>query len=139
MSNVWDIVQRHIDAYGVREAEIARRMGTVPQTLNSWKNRGIHKLPDARLLLALANITGVAYEDVLNAALHDIRYLPREVVGSAEQPAPNTPAGKTPASTSRLLRPRQQPASLEADQQPPTDAPRDRLDSPPRQAEGQGR
>lgn len=104
MSHVWAIVQKHIDAYGVREAEIARRMGTAPQTLNSWKNRGIHKLPDARLLLALANITGVAYEDVLNAALMDIRYLPREVVGSAQQPAPKKPepSGSAPNNVTRL-------------------------------------
>jgi transcriptional regulator with XRE-family HTH domain len=76
MSYFWDIAQAHMDAYGVRAAALARRMGTSPQTLDSWKNRGLKKLPERRLLEALARETQTPYGEVLTAVLRDIGYLP---------------------------------------------------------------
>lgn len=88
MGDLWSIVQRHIDAYGVRAATIAKRMGTSPQTLDSWKHRGVRALPSKRLLLALARETSTPYGEVLLAALHDAGYLPEEREGDDLQPAP---------------------------------------------------
>ncbi|MDL9944217.1 hypothetical protein QSJ19_01190 [Gordonia sp. ABSL11-1] len=75
MGELWKIIQEHLDAYGVREAEFARRIGSSPQTVNSWKKRGIRNLPERRLLLAVSEITGRDYADVLQAALTDSEYL----------------------------------------------------------------
>lgn len=101
MSRVWDIVQKHIDDYGVREAEIARRMGTVPQTLNSWKKRGLTKLPDAALILGLSEVTKRPYREVLDAVLEDIRYLPEEVVEHDRRSAPMKPGAVVDMATRR--------------------------------------
>ena len=78
MGHLWDIAQAHLDEYGVRAAALARRMGTSPQTLDSWKNRGVRSLPSKALLEALARETRTPYEEVLDAALRDIDYLPKE-------------------------------------------------------------
>lgn len=93
-SRLWAIVQAHMDAYGVREAELARRMGTSPQTLNSWKNRGVRSLPSRRLLEALAREARVPYEEVLHAALVDTAYAPgqprpKTVIGFFDEPREN--------------------------------------------------
>lgn len=74
MSRLWAIIQTHLDEYQVREAAFARRMGTSPQTLNSWKIRGLRKLPERWLLEAVARETRTPYRDVLAAVLADIGY-----------------------------------------------------------------
>lgn len=74
MTRLWAIVQAHLDKYGVREAALARRMDTTPQTLNTWKKRGLKTLPAKHLLEALARETGTPYEEVLDAVLADIGY-----------------------------------------------------------------
>jgi transcriptional regulator with XRE-family HTH domain len=86
MSYLWDIAQAHLDAYGVRAAALARRMGTAPQTLDSWKNRGVRSLPTRDLLEALARETRTPYRVVLDAALRDIDYMPRESDGDGDAP-----------------------------------------------------
>ena len=78
MSELYDIVQRHIDDHGPTAAWIARRIGMTPQGLDTWKHRGV-KLPNVKYLVALADLTGTPYRDVLSAALRDSRYLPEEV------------------------------------------------------------
>lgn len=103
MGHLWAIAQAHLDAYGVRAAALARRMGTSPQTLDSWKNRGVRQLPERRLLEALARETGTPYGDVLMAALRDINYLPpREGEGRADGPASTNGAGDPPAEKKRV-------------------------------------
>lgn len=74
MGHLWSIIQDHLDRYGVREAAFARRLGTAPQTLNSWKKRGLRQLPDRSLLEAVARETGTPYDEVLDAVLRDIGY-----------------------------------------------------------------
>lgn len=81
MGHLWAIVQAHLDRWGVLEAELARRIGTKPQTLNSWKNRGVRALPRRQLLLNLATVTRVPYQHVLEAALMDAGYLTEESDG----------------------------------------------------------
>ncbi len=97
MSHLWDLIQAHLDEYGVRDAAFARRMGTSAQTLNSWKNRGLKRLPERELLEAVARETRVPYEDVLDAVLIDINYKDEEV-GRHGDAAPITPAGEIPAA-----------------------------------------
>lgn len=79
MSSLWRIIQAHLDAYGVTEAEFARRIGTSPQTVSSWKKRGLRTLPDKRLLVGVSDVTRRSYDEVLDAVLHDIRYLPKDI------------------------------------------------------------
>lgn len=74
MSHLWSLIQSHLDEYGVREAALARRMGTAPQTLNSWKNRGLRQLPERRLLDAVARELRLPYAVVLAAVLQDLGY-----------------------------------------------------------------
>lgn len=95
MSRLWAIIQAHLDEYGVREAALARRMGTAPQTLSSWKNRGLKNLPARWLLEAVARETGTAYDAVLDAVLVDINY--RKESESSGDTASTTPAGGDPA------------------------------------------
>jgi len=96
MGELWGIIQGHLDEYGVREAEFARRMGTGPQTINAWKKRGlISRLPEKRLLEAVAREARTPYDVVLRAALVDAGYaapLTSESDGEgrpAPEPAPD--------------------------------------------------
>lgn len=81
MSHLWDIVQTHHDRYGPSVSEIARRMDVGPQTLFNWRDRELRAMPSRRVLLALAEVTGTPYHDVLRAALQDAGY---EVAGDPE-------------------------------------------------------
>lgn len=72
---LWSIIQAHLDRYGVYEAVFARRMGTKPQTINTWKILGVKRLPERWLLEAVAREAAVPYEAVLRAALVDSGYL----------------------------------------------------------------
>ncbi|WP_186812663.1 hypothetical protein [Cellulomonas composti] len=87
MGHLWQIVQKHLDEYGVREAALARKMGTRPQTLNSWKNRGLKQLPERRLLDSLAVATRTPYETVLEAALADTEYRSLDAGSTFADPA----------------------------------------------------
>lgn len=96
---LWDIVQAHLDRYGVRQAELSRRIGASSATLNQWKNRGVNGLPQKRLLVALSRETGVSYDVLLDAALRSIGYLPEEAGEEHDQrSAPMNDAGETPAN-----------------------------------------
>lgn len=75
MRQLIQIVQAHMDEYGVSEAEVARRIGATPQTVNSWRNGEMKQLPRQHYLSALAELTRTAYTTVLAAALNDTGYL----------------------------------------------------------------
>lgn len=75
MGHLYKLIEQHLDEYGVREAELARRIGSSPQTVNSWKKRGIKKPPEQELLMALAIEIRRPYGDVLRAALLDSGYI----------------------------------------------------------------
>jgi hypothetical protein len=99
---LWSIIQAHLDRYGVYEAVFARRMGTKPQTINTWKNLGVKRLPERRLLEAVARETGTPYASVLKAALVDTGYLPASVVSDdllTSDPSPADAAEPAPHST----------------------------------------
>ena len=80
---LYGIVQAHADRWGVRAASIARQIGAKPQTISSWKHRGVRQLPDPVTLSALAQVTGRPYREVIDAALTDAGYLPRRTVATA--------------------------------------------------------
>lgn len=75
---------RLIDDYRDRhgqpsESSIARAIGTAPQTVNSWRKRGIREMPSPALLAKLAELLRVPMETVVLAAARDAGYLqPRE-------------------------------------------------------------
>lgn len=94
MGELWSIIQGHLDRYGVREAEFARRMGTSPQTINTWKVRGLKRLPERWLLEAVARETMTPYVNVLHAALLDTGYSSDGVSG---EPAPAAEDGRAAA------------------------------------------
>ena len=100
MGELYAIAQRHMDAYGIRAAALARRMGTSAQTLDAWKNRGVKALPARRHLEALARETRTPYGDVLTAALRDAGYLPKQVMGNVQHPAPIDDGPATAQGTS---------------------------------------
>ncbi|WP_234795772.1 hypothetical protein [Mycobacteroides chelonae] len=75
MGHLIDIVQSHMDAYGVSEAEVSRRIGASPATVNTWRNSQIRQLPRKEYLEGLADLTGRKYNDVLLAALRDSGYV----------------------------------------------------------------
>ena len=70
-----------IDAYKDRtgnpsDSSIARAIGTAPQTISSWRRRGVRNLPDRDILRALANFIGEDYENVvLRAVLLDTGWM----------------------------------------------------------------
>lgn len=72
------IVQAHMDSYGVSEAEVARRIGASPATVNTWRNGQLRRPPSRKYLNGLADLSGVDYTDVLVAALIDTGYIDRD-------------------------------------------------------------
>ncbi|NKS56278.1 XRE family transcriptional regulator [Rhodococcus hoagii] len=79
MGNLFAIVADYLESTGVREAAFARKIGAAPQTVSSWKHRGLRSLPRREWLVAIANRTGTPYETVLAAALRDAGYIDSEV------------------------------------------------------------
>lgn len=77
MSELYAIVEAHMRRWGPSAAEVSRRIGAQPQTVSSWKTRGLTALPKKEFLVALAELTHTPYQDVLTAALHDSGYLPK--------------------------------------------------------------
>lgn len=75
MGRLYELLQAHMDAqpYEVKPADIARKIGVSRQTVLNWKTPT--KLIDKDHLLAIAAITGVPYQRVLDALLEDIGYL----------------------------------------------------------------
>lgn len=76
MSHLLAIIDDYKDQHGSpSDSSIARAIGVAPQTISSWRNRGIHQLPRRATLEALAEFLHVDYFDVIiPAALHDTGY-----------------------------------------------------------------
>ena len=73
MTELMRLIQAHRDRYGVSRAEFARRAGTSPQTVQNWRDE-IKAIPDVRHLKGVAEVTGLPYVVVLDAALVDAGY-----------------------------------------------------------------
>lgn len=74
MGMLWDIIQKHIDEaqYPPSERQIARKLGVAPSVLTNW--RELKRLPTRENLQAIADLVGVRYSVVLEAALRDTGY-----------------------------------------------------------------
>ena len=87
MGQLYDIIQRHIDAqpYGTSVRRVADALGVSPTTVANWREPT--KLIAKEHLEAIARVTGTPYRVVLDALLADIDY--------AEHPpeAPETEVG----------------------------------------------
>lgn len=62
------------------EASIARQIGVAPQTVNSWRHRGLKELPNKETLRELARVLRVSDDVVFYAAGVDTGYIIETVV-----------------------------------------------------------
>lgn len=90
MGKLWELLQRHIDnsPYPPSERQVAAKLGVSPTTLGNWRDP--RKLPSRENLQAIADLVGVRYSVVLDAALRDTGYHEATVV---------VPIRRRPAST----------------------------------------
>lgn len=79
-----DLITRIKDQHGVNETQIARRIGVVPATINSWvhRTRGSGRGPNRETLRKLAAEFGIPEQDVFDAVG---RKAPGPVSPDAEQ------------------------------------------------------
>lgn len=86
MGLLWDLLQRHIDGapYPPSERTLARRLGVSHQTLRNWRTP--KQLPTRENLEAIANLVGVRYSVVLEAALRDTGYHESTVTAMDRRP-----------------------------------------------------
>lgn len=86
MGKLWELLQRHIDAapYPPSERQVAGRLGVSPTTLANWREP--KKLPSRENLQAIADLVGVRYSVVLDAALYDTGYHESTVVTLRPRP-----------------------------------------------------
>lgn len=73
MSQLLALIDAYKDTHGSpSDASIARAVGIAPQTLSSWRKRGIRELPQPDTLASLAGLLGVPHEEyLLQVALYD--------------------------------------------------------------------
>lgn len=70
-----ELIDTHKHAYGVSDAELARRIGVSRQNLNLWRTHGVRGLPARTTLDGIAFVVGQPYRNVLEAVLRDTGYL----------------------------------------------------------------
>src|SRR5262245_34826060 len=83
MGLLWDIIERYrasID-YQVSIRQIALRLNLDPATVRNWRDN-LRSMPAKENLFALADLTGVSDEEIIEAALRDAGYRRKSRVGS---------------------------------------------------------
>lgn len=70
-----ELIDAHRRAYGVSEAELARRIGIIRQNLFLWRTRGLRGLPARTTLHGMATELRLPYVRVLEATLRDVGHL----------------------------------------------------------------
>lgn len=77
MSRLLAIIDAYKDKHGQpSDSSIARAIGVAPQTISSWRKRGIKSPPDPKNLRRLADLVVEDYETVvLRAVLLDVGWL----------------------------------------------------------------
>lgn len=77
MSKLVALVDEYRDTHGApSDSSIARAIGVAPQTISSWRKRGIRVPPAPETLRRLAEFIGRDYETVvLRAALLDAQWI----------------------------------------------------------------
>lgn len=79
MGKLFDLIDAYRDRYAPHQpsySKIAEQVGVSRQTLLNWRTP--KELLDKEYLIALADVTGVPYQRVLDALLDDIGYLHQE-------------------------------------------------------------
>lgn len=86
MGRLYDLIQKHIDdqPYGVSERRVAEQLDVSPTTLSNWRTP--KKLIAKNHLVAIARLTGVPYQRVLDALLDDIHYLHEDDTSGPDEP-----------------------------------------------------
>jgi transcriptional regulator with XRE-family HTH domain len=89
MSKLLGIIDAYKDTHGQpSDASIARAINVAPQTISSWRKRGIRDLPEPDTLRHLAAFVGVPPLTVVDAALIDAGYLTEEELRQRPSAAP---------------------------------------------------
>ncbi|GAA4261862.1 MULTISPECIES: XRE family transcriptional regulator [Dietzia] len=70
-----ELIDAHKRAYGISEAELARRIGITRQNLHLWRTHGLRGLPARTTLNGMAAELRLPYVRILEAALRDVGYL----------------------------------------------------------------
>lgn len=85
MSQLIALIDEYKDSHGSpSDSSIARAIGIAPQTISSWRRRGIRQLPERETLLALAAFIRRDYVSVvIPAVMHDIGYITEDEGGEA--------------------------------------------------------
>ena len=83
--SIWHLIQKYLDETGATEASVLRRANLNKGLFSAWRARGVPALPTRAQLLAIAEAIKTPYEEVLEAALHDCRYLPEEAARAADR------------------------------------------------------
>lgn len=91
MSELGKLIQAYIDSqvYPPTDSAVARKLGVSRSALGKWKRGDAMPSPDN--LRAIATLLGVGYMRVLDAALIDDGYLPKDGDGDVRDAAPMTP------------------------------------------------
>lgn len=85
MSRLVAMIDEYRDAHGQpSDASIARAIGIKPQTLSSWRKRGMKRFPHRDSMRKLAQLIGKSEADVLYAVGVDTGYIV-EVAGPAAE------------------------------------------------------
>lgn len=97
MSRLLALIDEYRDAHGQpSDASIARAIGIQPQTLNSWRKRGMKNPPSNVALRQLAALIGRDYETVvLRAVLIDIGWADEEAHDQDVQDSDGLPESET--------------------------------------------
>ncbi|MGF0131539.1 XRE family transcriptional regulator [Dietzia cinnamea] len=70
-----ELIDAHKRAYGVGEAELARRIGRTRQNLHLWRTHSLRGMPARPTLDRMATELRLPYARVLEAALSEAEYL----------------------------------------------------------------
>ena len=78
MGQLYALIEEHMNQSGYRISarQVAAKLEVSPTTLKNWQNP--KELIEKRHLVAIAELTRVPYQRVLDALLADIGYLNRE-------------------------------------------------------------
>lgn len=103
MGALGDLIQAHVDnsVYGPSDRKLASRIGISPTALGHWRRGELTRLPLVTNLRNAAAVLQVPYAVVLNAALTDAGYLPKDGDGHGQQSAPKTGPADWRAHVSR--------------------------------------
>lgn len=89
MSKLLAIIDAYKDTHGQpSDASVARAVGIAPQTISSWRKRGIRQPPEPETLRRLAAFMHVEPLEVIHASLIDAGWISEEDLQRISQEPP---------------------------------------------------